>query len=132
MEKHLKKIGLPAALAVIAAMVVLFIFDPSRVPIYPVCWFHRLTGLNCPGCGCLRAMHQLLHGNIQAALHLNAMLVLSVPLSAWLGFRLLQKRIQSSPEPVLRPAWLWVYVGMWLVFGILRDLPGPMFAAWSP
>ncbi|MBC8094889.1 MAG: DUF2752 domain-containing protein [Akkermansiaceae bacterium] len=132
MEKHLKKWVLLGALAAVGVIGVLFACDPSRVPVYPPCLFHRLTGLNCPGCGGLRAMHQLLNGNFHAALHLNAMVVLSLPLLAWVGFRFLQQRRKSTPGTPVRPLWLWVYLGAWLVFGVLRELPVPLFAAWSP
>ncbi len=132
MEQHLKKLVLSGALIAAAALVVLFVCDPSRVAIYPVCLFHRLTGLNCPGCGSLRAMHQLLHGNFREALHLNALLVLSVPMFAWILFRLIQQQIKGTPGAAIRPVWLWAYFGAWLAFGVLRDLPMPLFAAWSP
>ena len=132
MESYWKKIGLIGATTAVAAAIVLFACDPSRVPIYPVCLFHRLTGLNCPGCGSLRAMHQLLHGNVLAALHLNALLVVSLPLFAWLGFRMYRQTTTGAPKVPVKPLWLWTYVGVALVFGILRELPSPLFAAWKP
>jgi len=132
MESWLKKLGLIGAFAAVAAAIVLFACDPSRVPIYPVCLFHRLTGLNCPGCGSLRAMHQLLHGNFVAALHLNALLVVSLPLFAWVGFRVYRQTTIGAPKIPVKPLWLWTYVGVALAFGILRELPSPIFAAWSP
>src|SRR5277367_1610284 len=51
---------------------VVFFFNPATHPFYPVCEFHRLTGLNCPGCGMTRALYALLHGNFSTALHDNA------------------------------------------------------------
>ena len=36
-----------------------------------LCSFHRLTGLDCPGCGMTRAFHQLSHGNLAEALEFN-------------------------------------------------------------
>ena len=44
----------------LAALV--FFFNPATHHFYPVCQFHRLTGLNCPGCGMTRALFALLHG----------------------------------------------------------------------
>lgn len=132
MEKHLKLLMLLGALMLAAALVVLFACDPLRVPIYPVCVFHRLTGLNCPGCGSLRAMHQLLHGNLREALHLNALLVLSLPFFAWIAFRLVRQQMKGTPGMAIQPVWLWAYFGAWLAFGVLRELPARLFAAWSP
>jgi hypothetical protein len=73
----IKKMGLASVLTIgLAVATVLFFCDPAQVPIYPVCLFHRVTGLDCPGCGSLRALHELLHGNLAAAVHFNAFLVL--------------------------------------------------------
>lgn len=121
--------GLAGGLAVAA---VLFFFNPSRVPIYPVCEFHEITGLDCPGCGSLRAMHQLLHGHLVIALHLNLFLVLSLPLYAWLGFRMVWQEFKGGRPVTIRPAWFWTYMALWLAFGILRNLPMPLFAAFAP
>jgi hypothetical protein len=41
----------------------------------PECPFHRLTGLLCPGCGSLRALHCLMTGGIGEAFRCNALLV---------------------------------------------------------
>ena len=119
----------PVAVAVAA---VLFWFDPARTPIYPVCLFHQLTGLDCPGCGGLRAMHQLLHGHVVAALHDNAMLVCSLPLPAVVALRLWNRRIAGLPGWGIGIQWIWIYVGMWLAFGVLRNLPVPWLAAFAP
>lgn len=129
----MKKIGFAVALAggTMAALI-LFLFDPSRVPIYPVCQFHELTGLDCPGCGSLRALHALLHGHLVAALHFNLFLVLSLPLYAWLGLRILRHELKGGPPITIRPAWLWAYLAVWLVFGVLRNLPVPVFASFAP
>jgi hypothetical protein len=117
----------------LAIAVILFVCDPSRVPIYPVCTFHRLTGLDCPGCGTLRAAHQLLHGHLAEALRFNALFVLSLPLLAWVGFRLARRSISGRPAtPAVRTSWIWWYVAAWIVFGVLRDLPLPFFASFAP
>lgn len=50
-----------------------------RIP----CWFHALTGLDCPFCGGSRALGALLHGDVAAALSFNAFaLVVLLPLAA--------------------------------------------------
>jgi len=108
---------------VAAAAAVLFLFDPATAGIYPVCLFHRVTGLDCPGCGSLRALHQLLHGHLWTALRLNPFTVLSVPLLGWLALRGLRAQSPEHPAPIVRPLWLWIYLTAWIVFGIARDLP---------
>ena len=41
--------------------------EPGSVSALPV---HALTGLYCPGCGTLRALHQLMHGTFGGAVDL--------------------------------------------------------------
>jgi hypothetical protein len=119
------------ALLVLAAGGMVFWFNPAQYRLYPFCFFHELTGLHCPGCGGTRALHQLLHGNVAAALHLNALLVILLPLFAWLGVRFAVGKI--SPPPAARPVspkWLWLFLALAVVFAVLRNLPA--FAWLSP
>jgi hypothetical protein len=132
MEMHIKRLLLPAGLlAGLLLIVILFLFDPSRSSFYPQCLFHRLTNLNCPGCGSLRALHALLHGHVLEALRLNALLVVSLPFAGWIAFRVWQHRRGGAPLGI-RPVHGWAYGIAWLVFGIVRELPIPMLAAWTP
>jgi hypothetical protein len=119
-----------APLGLLSAAAVLFRFDPSQFGFYPLCWFHRTTGLWCPGCGSLRSLHQLLHGNLAVALRYNALLVFSLPLLAWLGCRMALARIGKKPSvPIsVQPAWLWTAAGVLIAFGILRNLPAAHLA----
>ena len=110
--------------AVIAAGLVLFWFDPAQYRLYPFCFFHEFTGLNCPGCGGTRALHQLLHGNVTAALHLNALVVVSLPLLAWLGVRFTVGQFHRRPAGrFFSPNWLWLFLALAVVFSVLRNLP---------
>jgi hypothetical protein len=113
----------------LAVALVLFFCDPTRIPIYPVCVFHQLTGLNCPGCGSLRALHALLHGHWRAAFHFNPLLVLSMPLFAGLAFRIAWNQSRGRPGPAIRPGWFWIYAAIVIAFGILRNLPASGFAS---
>jgi len=126
-------IGLCLAIAVLAA-IVLFEFDPVRSAIYPVCQFHKFTGLHCPGCGSLRALHHLTHGELAAAFRCNPLLVTALPLLAWLVWRsLFRKRNQpDSPKNLLNSAAPWIALGVIVLFGILRNLPYPAFTWMSP
>src|SRR5258708_40085658 len=83
----------------------LFVFNPVQFGFYPACQFYRATGLLCPGCGSLRAWHQLLHGHVLAALHLNPLAVLAIPIGGlWLAKRILGN--EPARELAVKPAWL--------------------------
>ncbi len=122
-----------AALSLAAGAAVLFCFNPSQYHFYPLCQFHAATGLACPGCGALRAAHQLLHLHLVAAMRFNALLVLSVPVAAWLAARFAVRSWQRRPIALPnQPAWLWAGLTVVIAFGILRNLPLPQLAWLSP
>jgi hypothetical protein len=107
----------------LAAVAVLFWFNPTYSTFYPVCYFHRATGLLCPGCGSLRAIHQLLHGHFGAAFGYNPLLVLSLPLWGWLGLSWATAKRQQRPWPkAVHPMYVWAGFGILMIFGIWRNL----------
>jgi sulfite exporter TauE/SafE len=112
----------------------LFAFDPAATRLYPVCVFHAVTGLYCPGCGSLRALHQLLHGHVATALGYNCLLVLSVPVLAYALASHVLRRLGWRSLPVMRlRAWLgWVVFAVIVAFGVLRNIPGWPFNLLAP
>jgi len=125
--------ALAATVAVAVSALVLFRFNPSDSPFYPVCQFHALTGLNCPGCGSLRALHELLHGNLAAAFRLNGLLALSLPSVCWLGGRCALRLLKNQPAAIaIRPAWMWGALVVMLLFGVMRNLPFDCLAWLGP
>jgi hypothetical protein len=110
--------------AIGAGLGVLFSYDPAKYGFYPICFLHATTGLNCPGCGALRAIHQLLHGHILAAADLNLLFVLCLPFSAWWAARYAAAWIQGATAPRIHPAWYWTFLAACAVFTVLRNLPG--------
>src|SRR6185312_13216907 len=63
--------------------------DPHRPGfLFPACPFRALTGWDCPGCGGIRMTHDLLHGDLAAAVMDNAFVLVGAPLLAlWLLVR---------------------------------------------
>lgn len=123
-----------AALAALVGGVLLFVFDPATSAVFPPCVFHALTGFHCPGCGTSRALHQLLHGNLPAALSLNPLTVLSLPLLAsWCVWRWARRAKQRGRPGVDLPAvWIWTLLGVILLFSVLRNVPFPPFTRLAP
>lgn len=70
-----------AGLAYLAAV------DPNEPGHYPLCPTRALFGVDCPGCGVMRGMHDLVTGDVRGALDHNLLLVVLVPLSVVLWVR---------------------------------------------
>jgi hypothetical protein len=110
---------------------VLYFFNPATNGFYPVCRFHQVTGLNCPGCGATRACHALLHGDLSTAFRDNALFVLSLPALLLRGGWLAIARYRGRPAGSWLPVnWAWSLLIIALVFAVLRNLPA--FAFLSP
>ena len=114
----------------LAGTMVLFLYDPARYPVYPVCTFHRVTGWQCPGCGSLRAVHNLLHGHLATAFQFNPLLVLSLPALGWFAGRQVYQGITGRRlRPLeVRPAWIWILFTVVIVFTLVRNLPASPLA----
>ena len=107
----------------VGAMV--FFFNPSTHGFYPVCLFHALTGLNCPGCGMTRALSALLHGNFLLALKDNALFVASLAALAIWSARLIFRKLKNQPATFnVPPKFLWIFLAISIVFAVFRNLPG--------
>lgn len=117
-----------------AATILLRALDPATSAIFPPCPFLYLTGLYCPGCGSLRAIHQLLHGNFHAAWAMNPLSVLLFPFLAYglvceASFYL---RGQRLPQLTLSGTWIRALCAVILLFGIARNLPFRPFDLLAP
>ena len=86
---------------------------------FPVCPFKALTGWNCPACGGLRMTHDVLHGDLAAAVVDNVFLLVGLPmLAAWL---LVRWRRGQSLMPM--PAIVVIIVAA-ITWTVVRNLPG--------
>jgi hypothetical protein len=117
-----------------AAVVILGVFDPGTSGIFPPCPVRYLTGWYCPGCGSLRAVHQLLHGNLQAALAMNP---LTVGLLPFLTYELASHVVwEFRGRPLTRvslpAAWIRGLAGVIILFGVARNLPMRPFELLAP
>ncbi|MGQ9576978.1 MAG: DUF2752 domain-containing protein [Thermoguttaceae bacterium] len=117
-----KSLGIAAG--ILCALGVLFWQDPATSRAFPPCPFRAITGLRCPGCGTLRALHQLLHGNLVAALRLNPLMVISiVPLTLWLVASCLLPGYLAAAQERLGAGPVWAVLIVVVAFWILRNIP---------
>ena len=110
----------------VCSLAILFLFDPARTRLYPVCPFHQWTGLLCPGCGGLRCVHHLLHGEVALAFRYHPLLVLLSPLVTGLTvFMMIRKR--KTHRATMDTRLLWALLVMVIAFTVWRNLPGNRF-----
>ncbi len=94
--------------------------DPHKPDsIFPVCPFRLLTGWNCPACGGLRMIHDVLHGDLAAAITDNIFLLVGIPMLA--GWFVLRRRSGKSQSPMPAVVTFVIVTAAWTV---LRNLPG--------
>jgi hypothetical protein len=113
-----------AALAAAAAAVgVVAVVDPNEPGHYPACPFLSLTGWYCPGCGSLRAVHALAHGDVGEAVARNPLAVACVPLLVTLFVLWTRRRLTGRARTWAAPAaWINALLALVIAFWVLRNL----------
>lgn len=115
--------GLALGLVGLLGLVALYRFDPAVSSWFPPCPFHALTGLHCPGCGTLRALHRLAHGDVGGALAMNPLLFVGLPAMAVLLAWPRLARHRAVPLACLI---------VLLTYAVLRNLPWWPFSLLAP
>jgi len=111
------------AAATVGGVVLVHLWDPNVSGSYGFCPLRAATGLLCPMCGGLRAVHALTDGQWDTAWGLNPAVVLLLPLAigAWVVWvwRARQGRSTTFLErmPVFVPA-----VALLLLFAAMRNV----------
>jgi len=129
-----KTLVLLASLASAGGIVLLWRFDPSTSGLFPPCPLHYLTGLYCPGCGSLRALHALLHGDFRFAWAMNPLTCVLLP---FLTYGLASEALfafggRRLPQVTLSAGTIRALCLVIVLFGVLRNLSLPPFHWLAP
>jgi hypothetical protein len=121
-------------MAALPCLVLVYARNPEEQGFYPPCLFYALTGLHCPGCGTLRGLHQLMHGNLIAAFGYNPYSMLALPIIgyAFLCALLLTTFGKRLPTVFIHPAAIWGLLVAVIAFWMLRNLPLYPFTVLAP
>jgi hypothetical protein len=112
--------ALGAGALLVGALGYVGLVDPHKPDsIFPICPFRLLTGWNCPACGGLRMVHDILHGDLAAAISDNAFVLVGIPVLA--GWILLRRRSGKSLFSLPAVATLVIATLAWTV---VRNMPG--------
>jgi hypothetical protein len=122
------RLGAPLLVGALAgcACVGVLIADPTTPGgAIPVCPTKALLGVDCPGCGSMRMLYSLMHGNVVAAVKFNALALVGVALlifayGAWTYGRIVGRRIVSWEHQRWSALVTLVLVSVWFV---VRNLP---------
>lgn len=123
--------ALPAltALGALGTCVLVNLVDPNEQGSLGTCPFLWATGLDCPGCGTLRAVRALTRGDVLVALDHNLLTVLLLPLLLVALVSWWQAELGTRARP-WRPTWLTPALLLVVpVFVVARNLPGAWLAA---
>lgn len=99
--------------------------DPHVEGSWGLCPLRALTGWDCPGCGGLRATHDLTHLDLWSAASSNLLLVLAIPLVLLGWGRWLSATWRGAPSAVagLSDRVVVALIAAILGFTLLRNLP---------
>ncbi|MEN3537754.1 DUF2752 domain-containing protein [Microbispora sp. ZYX-F-249] len=130
---RLRSLLAPLGVAAVASAAAAYVtsVDPNQPGHYPTCPLLFLTGLYCPGCGSLRAVHALGHADVLSALHLNPLLVAAVPFLfyRWALWALRSWQGRPVRTNLAHPAYLWGLLAIVIVFWVIRNTPFGHFLA---
>ena len=128
------RIGAPLLVgaAAVGTCAAVWLGDPTTPGgLLPVCPTKALLGIDCPGCGSLRTVYSLLHGDFASALRFNAvavgaLILLFVAYVTWTYGRVVGRRVVGWQHHRWAAPATMIVVTVWFV---ARNLPFPPFTA---
>ena len=108
-----------------AVATLLHVRDPSVEGSYGSCPFLEVTGRPCPGCGGLRAVSSLTHGDVVGALSSNLLAVglVAILIVVWATWVVRRARGTDARMLVMSDRALVLVLVVTLAFGVVRNTP---------
>lgn len=121
-------------LPIVFFLVLLYYFNPESSSLFPPCPFRYLTGFYCPGCGSMRALHQLLNGHLLKAADRNILMIISLPFLMSYFVLSCASTILEKPLPAisLSSGWIWAVCWLIIAYWVLRNTPVFPFTILAP
>ena len=116
------------AAGVLAATAYISQVNPNEPGHYPTCPTQWLLGIDCPGCGMMRATYCLTQGDIPGAIDNNLLMIVAVPAAVILWVMWVARAWRGvTPQVTARQARFRtrltiVVLVVILAFGVIRNL----------
>ena len=125
MHKRIRTLCIKTGGLLGAGLFYAFICILAGHPLVP-CLFHTVTGLYCPGCGVSRMCLSILSLDFASAFKANAAVFLLRPPGLVMALRMAVRYVRTgNTRPTqVQTCVFYVMVGVLLVFGVVRNLPG--------
>ncbi|AXK86860.1 DUF2752 domain-containing protein [Nocardia farcinica] len=123
----LRALGLPMLTAAAGAgvLVLLHVRDPHVEGSYGECPVYALFGVYCPGCGGMRAVHNLTDGRVLDSLHSNLLALPLIVAFFWFvaDWSVRAWRGQKPRVPAIDRSVMWALFALFAVYAVLRNTP---------
>lgn len=115
-----------AIMATILVAVIVYMYyqyDPSYSSLAPKCIVRQLTGYDCPSCGVQRAIHSLLHLDVERAFWLNPFIFVVAPYIVLLILTTLCKGevFCRMRQYVQRRVVVYSYIALYFIWWVVRN-----------
>lgn len=133
MHKRLRKLCIRTGWLLGAGLFYIFLCTLAGHPLIP-CLFHEATGLYCPGCGVSRMCLALFRLDVKTAFRANPVILLLLPAGLVIALQMAVRYVKTGKHLPTKAQTLVIYLmlGILLLFGLLRNLPGPARIFLSP
>ena len=117
--------------AIVAAGIFYYFFDPATSVLAPKCIMKEITGYQCPGCGFQRAAHAFLHGRVIEAVSYNLFFIIAIPYILVLMYSTLMMHGEHPSRLTVKlfdfatsRYTLYAYIAIYLIWWVVRNLLG--------
>ena len=124
----------PIVVAIAAGAATAFVaaVDPNEAGHYPTCPSLWLTGWYCPGCGSLRAVHDMAHLNFAGAIDMNPFAIVAIAWLVWRWGWWLAASVGHGRVARPAPGWvIYLLAGAVIAYWVLRNV-GPLAPYLAP
>lgn len=125
MHKRLRKQCIRIGWLLGAGLFYILLCTLAGRPLIP-CLFHEVTGFYCPGCGVSRMCLALFRLDFKAAFRANPVILLLLPAGLVIALQMAVRYVKTGKHLPTRAQTIAIYfmIGILLLFGLLRNLPG--------